>query len=152
MNTAENKLVDEISGKNAIFFRPQCLFPDTLNFAWGLNQKRKLVRGLTKTIDLIDSFASRGSALTIIGLFELDEVDGSLHATELTHMLSGGLHEARRCLQKRINFFNKLSLVTFLAGQYYLSIASTLHYFKRLSDRKLREQHLKPKPAIRLPK
>ena len=102
-------------------------------------------------MEVIRQYASQGSSLTMIGLFQLDEIDGSLKATKLTHILSGGLREARRCFQQRIDLFNEISLGLFFSGLMWLGIARRLHHLKRLRESKLRLNNLQPQPAIRLP-
>ena len=66
---------------------------------------------------------------------------------KLTHLLSGGLSEAKRCLNARFGIFNELSRILAITGVVWLTIGSTLHYLKHKREEELRVRNMQPKPA-----
>jgi hypothetical protein len=57
---------------------------------------------LGRNYDMVKYVALEGTSLTLLGLVKYEAKTDSFNMTALAHVLTGGMHEVRRCLSERI--------------------------------------------------
>ena len=97
---------------------------NTLKITWGLKHKRLILNRGLPTIERIKYVALEGTSVTLIGLFKYDLETGSTQLTELSHILSGGIKEAIRCLDKHREFFETIGIDMFFMSLQIFIFAS----------------------------
>ena len=73
--------------------------------------------------------ALEGSSLTLLGLVKYDSTKDAFEMTELFSVLSGGLYEAKRCLDERIGVLNEAQKTMFVLGGIAFAITLTCNFF-----------------------
>ena len=125
-------LIDETAPQmDKLLVKEESAANGVIDLVSGVNQRRRKLKRRFPTAQAYDQFKCavfEGTSITLIGLVKYDTKTDSFSMTKLACVLTGGLSEARKCLQAKIEKLNRRKTEMAIIGTAALGISLYLLY------------------------